>query len=173
MTVSLVGNIFDQIETYGIDAIQNAANCIGKPMGRGIAGEIRLWGGYEIQDDAYRVCSRDNPCPGDAYSTISGSLKARGIKRIIHACTMKQPNGYTDYDIVRSAFKAAIKLAEQEGVTCLGCTALGTGVGRLDPKLVAAEMVSALIGADSKISFVFCDHNADFINEIKKLSKLV
>lgn len=172
MIKALVGDIFDQIETYSIEGIMNAANGIGM-MGRGIAGALKMHGGSEIQGDAYRRCSRQNPKPGDAYSTISGSLESRGIKRIIHACTMKQPGGYTDYKIVRSAFKEAIRLAENEGVWCLGCTALGTGVGKLDPRKVAEAMVDALIEADSDIDFVFCDFNADFIDEIKKLLNMV
>ena len=171
MIKALVGDIFDQIETYSIEGIVNAANGIG-PMGRGIAGAIKMHGGACIQGDAYRVCSRENPKPGDAYSTIAGCLEGRGIKRIIHACTMKQPSGYTDYKIVNSAFKSALALAKAEGITCMGVTALGTGVGKLDPRLVANEMVDALVDSDTDIDIVFCDYSVDFIDEIKKLLML-
>jgi O-acetyl-ADP-ribose deacetylase (regulator of RNase III) len=172
MIKAIVGSIFDNIEPYGIDGIMNAANSLGNVMGRGIAGEIRCRGGQEIVDDAYETCALKSYNAGEAYASISGRLLGRGVKRIIHAITMKNPGGYTDYKIVNSAFKSAIKLAEAEGITCLGCTALGTGVGKLDPILVANEMADALIDSKTTISVVFCDFNKEFIDEIKKCLRL-
>lgn len=167
MFTAQVGNLLELIEELTLDGIMNAANGRG-PMGRGIAGAIRNYGGDEIMDDAFAVCNSNDPLPGQAYSTISGRLKDRGIKRIIHAVTMKDPGGYTDYDIVRNAFMSAIHLAKMEGITRFGCTALSTGVGGLDAERVGAIMGGIALGASftSPIEICFVDMNIVFVNTL-------
>lgn len=156
------GNIIELIDELKLDSLQNAANGIGKPMGRGIARSIRDAGGIEIQDDAFNVCNTLNPQAGDAYKTISGKLEKSGIKCIIHAVTMKYPGGPTSYEIVEKAFKSALDLAFKAGITRLGCTSLGTGVGGLDGAKVAEIMYP--IALKSPVEVVFVD--------IKRLNKL-
>ena len=97
------GNLFEFITELKLDGILSAANGTG-PMGRGIAGAIKRYGGEEIQRDAYMVCREQNPQEGDAYSTISGHLVNQGIKKIIHAVTMKKPAGKTSIEICEKAF---------------------------------------------------------------------
>jgi len=157
------GNLLKEFSKFGIDGIMNAANGKG-PMGAGIAGAIKRAGGKEIQDNAYEVCRTLDPQEGQAYSTIAGSLEDEGIKMIIHAVTMKQPAGITSLEICRQAFESALELAEDEGIETLGCTALGTGVGGLDPREVAREMLP--VAKNSNIDVVFMDFDEDFIDEI-------
>jgi len=159
------GNLLESIEKLGLDGVMNAANGKG-PMGKGIAGAIKAMGGDKIQMDAYVVCKFEDPQEGDAYSTISGTLEKQGIKRIIHAVTMKQPGGRTSVEICGKAFESALKLAEEEGIKNLGCTALGTGVGGLDAREVARIMLP--LAQKSKINVAFMDFNADFIDELQK-----
>ena len=161
------GNLLELLEKHSIDGVQNAANGKG-PMGRGIAGAIKMYGGQEIQDDAYKVCNANDPQPGQAYSTISGKLKDKGVSRIIHAVTMKQPGGRTSYEDITNAFRAAISLAKKEGITRLGCTALGTGVGGLDPELVADIMFDKA-SSEKGIDVAFIDIDEKFINKLKEL----
>jgi O-acetyl-ADP-ribose deacetylase (regulator of RNase III) len=161
------GNLLESIEKYSLDGIQNAANGKG-PLGRGIAGAIKQYGGQEIQDDAYKVCSMLDPQPGEAYSTISGKLKDKGVLRIIHAVTMKQPGGRTSLEVVKSAFQSALELAKKEGITRLGCTALGTGVGGLPPDAVAEAMYA--IASTDEVDIVFIDINEKFIDKMKELA---
>jgi O-acetyl-ADP-ribose deacetylase (regulator of RNase III) len=167
MIRALVRNMFEILENEKIDGIQNAANGIG-PMGRGIAGVIRQEGGQEIQDNAYAVCKVLDPKAGQAYSTISGKLQERGIKKIIHAVTMKQPGGFTSIEICESAFKAALLLAKKEGITRLGCTALGTGVGGLDSEKIA-EMMVKVAREIKDIDIIFIDQDNKFIHKINKI----
>ena len=159
------GNLLESIEKFGLDGILSAANGKG-PMGKGIAGAIKREGGDEIQADAYAVCKAEDPQEGDAYSTIAGSLEEEGIKKIIHSVTMKQPGGRTSVEICGKAFESALKLAEEEGIKNLGCTALGTGVGGLDAREVARIMLP--LAQKSKINVAFMDFNADFIDELQK-----
>jgi O-acetyl-ADP-ribose deacetylase (regulator of RNase III) len=164
MYTAQVGNLLEKIEELELDGIMSAANGQG-PMGRGIAGSIREAGGDSIMRDAFKVCSEQNPQPGQAYSTISGLLKERGIKRIIHATTMKRPGGPTSYDIIRDAFRSALVLAKEEGIIRLGCTALGTGVGGRDAKIVA-EIMGHIAWEESDINIFFVDLDQEFIDTL-------
>ena len=161
-----IGNLLESIEKYKITGLQNAANGIGV-MGLGIAGAIRQYGGKEIQDHAFQVCNEYDPQPGYSYATIPGKLESKGIISIIHAVVMKQPGGYTNYDIVEKAFKSALNLAIDLQITLLGCTALGTGVGRLDSEKVAEIMFEVAI-ACTEIDIAFIDINEKFINKLKE-----
>jgi O-acetyl-ADP-ribose deacetylase (regulator of RNase III) len=161
-----VGNLLESIEKYKLDCIMNAANGKG-PMGRGIAGAIKRYGGQEIQNDAYKVCNEWDPQPGQAYCTISGKLEQQGIKCIIHSVTMKQPGGPTSYDIVSKAFRSALDLAKVCEVTRIGCTALGTGVGELNSVEVAKRMYAEIKNDD--IDIIFIDFDSNFIDKIKQL----
>ncbi|MDO8641046.1 MAG: macro domain-containing protein, partial [Nitrosarchaeum sp.] len=160
------GDLLKQITNEKLDGIMSAANGRG-PMGRGIAGAIKRMGGDIIQEDAFRVCLAQDPQPGQAYSTIAGSFTDQGIKRIIHAVTMKQPGGPTSLEVISNAFKAALELAQKEGITKIGCTALGTGVGELNDKEVAKYMFD--IAKSSPISIVFYDYHDDFVNTLQEL----
>jgi O-acetyl-ADP-ribose deacetylase (regulator of RNase III) len=163
-----IGNLFDYITTEKIDTILNAANGRG-PMGHGIAGAIRRQGGSLVQKDAMDVCRRFKPTEGTAYKTISGDLEKFGVKRIIHAVTMLKPGGKTSYDIVEKAFDSALKMAVEESSTKIACTALGTGVGKLDPEKVALIMYNIALKYIDKIDIVFIDIDPVFINKLEGL----
>jgi len=165
MVTKQVGDIINLIDILKLDGLMNAANGKG-PMGFGIAGAIKHAGGTEIQSDAFEVCFKLDPQPGQAYSTISGTLKDKGIKRIIHAVTMKSPAGYTSLDIIEAAFKSALILAKQEGITKLGCTALGTGVGRLSPIDVGIIMSRVAKSGIVDIDVAFVDRDQRFIDAL-------
>ena len=165
MIKAFTGDIFKFINEEQLDTLINAANGVG-PMGRGIAGAIKKYGGKEIQTEAFKVCRFENPLPGGAYKTDSGRLFVKGIERIIHAVTMKEPGGPTSLDIIEQAFNSALKMAEKQGSLKIGCTALGTGVGGLDPSEVAVRMFKTAKKYISKMDIVFVDLNNVFINKI-------
>jgi len=162
------GNLLESIEKHNLDGLVNAANGQG-PMGGGIAGAIRRLGGEEIQEDAIRICTKLEPKPGYAYLTISGKFEEQGIKKIIHGVTMKDPGGETSYEYVEEAFKSVLSLAVKNGFKRIGCTAFGTGVGGLDPVMVASRMKKI---ADeyhtSKVEIVFMDFDENFINALNE-----
>jgi O-acetyl-ADP-ribose deacetylase (regulator of RNase III) len=169
---AVLGDLFDYIEEYKIDGIMNAANGIGM-MGRGIAGAIKKQGGDIIQTEAFKVCKNLNPQAGQAYVTSSGKLADRGIKKIIHAVTMKEPGGATSIDIIKKAFRNAIGLAIKEDISVLACTALGTGVGQLDYEEVASAMFLALkeLPIFTPIHMFLVDYNNKFIDRINELNE--
>jgi O-acetyl-ADP-ribose deacetylase len=159
------GNIILMIGPENIDAIQNAANGIG-PMGRGIAGALKRAGGNDIEVQAIKVCTALDPRPGSAYFTTAGTLK---LKHIIHAVTMKYPGGDTSIKNIIDAFTASLNLAEKLGIKRMGCTALGTGIGGLDPREVAEAMYP--VAKKFEIEIVFVDYDEAFIDRINELIK--
>lgn len=162
------GDLLEFIEKQQLDGIMSAANGRG-PMGIGVAGAIRRAGSVKIEVDAYNVCNKYNPQRGDAYYTIAGDLEERGIKNIIHAVTMKNPGEGSSYEVIESAFRSAIRLAMDRGIRKMGCTALGTGVGGLDPIKVADIMfeIADEINIDqNNIGIAFIDLNQIFIERI-------
>jgi O-acetyl-ADP-ribose deacetylase (regulator of RNase III) len=163
------GNLLDSIEEFHLDSVINAANGVGV-MGSGIAGAIKKYGGRDIEDNAINVCMQANGFhAGDAYSTVPGNLANQGIKRVIHAVTMRTPGGHTSLTLVEEAFRNALKLAEKEGIQKIGCTALGTGVGGLDYSKVAEIMFKVATQFNWKIDIVFMDFNEEFITTLNWL----
>jgi O-acetyl-ADP-ribose deacetylase (regulator of RNase III) len=163
------GNLFDYIRLEQIDTIINAANGVGV-MGCGIAGAIKKYGGGVVQTDALNVCRKLNPLPGTSYLTTSGNLLYNGVDRIIHAVTMKNPGGETSYDIIGSAFESALSCAVSKGTNKIGCTALGTGVGRLLPDKVADIMYNVALKFIEKLDIIFIDLDTKFINRLFELT---
>ena len=164
MIIAKNKNLLKNLKNEKLDAIMNAANGTG-PMGAGIAGAIRKFGGKEIQNDAFKVCKELDPQPGDAYVTIAGALP---IKMVIHAVTMKRPGGETSYIFIYNAFKSVLKRAIKEKIKRIGCTALGTGIGGLDPEIVGKIMYNVAVKFQDKIDVIFMDFDKSFIESINE-----
>ncbi len=123
-----------------VEAIVVPANCR-LVMGGGVAGAVRRRGGIEIEREAM---SKGPIKIGEAVATTAGRLRA---SYVIHAPTMEMPAGETDAEKVYKATRAAVELAYQLGLSEIAFPGMGTGVGGLDPKIAAREMVRAIIDA--------------------------
>ncbi len=115
----LEGDLTEQ----AVDAIVNAANSA-LVLGSGVAGAIRKKGGPTVQAE----CDRIGPIAvGEAALTGAGDLPARFV---IHAAGMP-PGGAADEASVRSAMRAALERAREQGCRTLAVPAIGAGVGAL------------------------------------------
>ncbi|MGI6485116.1 MAG: macro domain-containing protein [Tepidanaerobacteraceae bacterium] len=151
--------VLGDITQADTDVIVNAANGIG-PMGGGVAYAIKKAGGKIIEDEAIRVCKRNDPKVGDVYVTTAGNLKA---KYVFHAVTMKYPAEPSNVQIVQKCLKSIIQKARELKVKSMVIPALATGVGGVSKK--DAAMVFRQILADVKdIEITVMDINEDFIN---------
>jgi O-acetyl-ADP-ribose deacetylase (regulator of RNase III) len=103
-----------------IDAIVNAANENLK-LGAGVAGAIRTKGGPSIQEECNRI---GHTAVGTAVMTGAGSLKA---KQVIHAVGPKMGEGDEDRKLA-SAVRAALALADRNGLRSIALPAISTGV---------------------------------------------
>ena len=155
------------------ECIVNAANGIG-PMGRGIAGALKRAGGEVVQSDAFSVCkqhsfvdnlgkTRVGYSAGQAYMVTSGRLKDIGVKNIICAVTMHQPNDPTNVEICKKALHSAMEIVLKQGFKSVGFPAFGTGVGKLDKVEVANMMVTELDVYKKAVEIHINDIDRDFI----------
>jgi O-acetyl-ADP-ribose deacetylase (regulator of RNase III) len=104
-----------------VEAIVNPANTA-LSLGTGVAGAIQARGGNEIQ----RECDQAGPIElGSAALTGGGDLSARYV---VHAAGI-EPGGSADEASVRSAVRAALVIAAENGIRTIAVPAVGTGVG--------------------------------------------
>jgi len=103
-----------------IDAVVNAANEKLK-LGSGVAGAIRAKGGPSIQEECDRI---GHTAVGTAVMTGAGGLKA---KQVIHAVGPMMGEGDEDRKLA-SAVRAALALADRNGLRSIALPAISTGV---------------------------------------------
>ena len=122
------------------DALVNAANnrCLG---GGGVDGAVNDAGGYKLEDARWELPVVSPPnvrCrTGDAVATVGGDL---AVEHVIHAVG---PD-YRDYDddgegdaVLRSAYTAALRVAQQLEVTTLAFSLISASIYRAHRPLPA------------------------------------
>jgi O-acetyl-ADP-ribose deacetylase (regulator of RNase III) len=120
-----------------VEAVVNSANTH-LWMGGGLANAIKKAGGQDIENEAIR----QGPLAiGQAIVTGAGDLKAQ---RVIHTVVMGQ-DLKTDEDKIRQATRAALQMAEEQGVRSMALPAMGTGVGGVSIFACAHAMVDEAI----------------------------
>jgi O-acetyl-ADP-ribose deacetylase (regulator of RNase III) len=164
-----VGNAVEQ----NTDVICNAANGLGYPMGRGIAGAIKRAGGEIISRDAGQICDKNKYVEngitkfgypaGKAYKSISGRLSDNGVKAIIHMVTMHNPMDPTSIELCKSAIESGMEIIISDNYKSMTITAMGTGVGMLNKKEVAQMMIETLKKYEDKIEIRIVDIDEIFI----------
>jgi O-acetyl-ADP-ribose deacetylase len=104
-----------------VDAIVNAANS-GLRGGGGVDGAIHRAGGPTIMEE----CRRIGRCPtGEARLTGAGNLRARYV---IHAVGPVWSGGQRgEAELLASAYRYSLRLAEEQGVRSLAFPSLSTG----------------------------------------------
>lgn len=129
--------VIGDITKMDIESIVNPANSL-MIMGGGVAGAIKRAGGEEIEKEAMKQA----PVPiGEAIVTKAGKLRT---KYVIHAPTMERPAMRTNTNKVRAATKAALRKADEYGISEIAFPGMGTGVGGLDFEIAADTMVLAI-----------------------------
>ena len=137
-----------------VDAIVNAANEQLAPGG-GVCGAIRRAGGEEIFEEAARL---GGCATGDAKATGAGRLPAR---HVIHAVGPVWAGGGAGEDeLLASAYRRSLEVAEELGCRTIAFPALSTGIygyplERAAPVAVRAAREHA--GRFDEIRFVFLD----------------
>ena len=110
------------ITALDIDAIVNAANRHLAP-GAGVCGAIHRAAGPELA----RACAAIGSCPtGEARLTPGFRLKAR---QVIHAVGPVWRGGDAGEDeLLVGCYRASLDLAAANGIRCIACPAISTGV---------------------------------------------
>ena len=137
-----------------VDAIVNAANESLAPGG-GVSGAIHRAGGPAIA----AACRQHGGCAtGDAKATTAGELPARWV---IHAVgPVWQGGGSREAELLASAYRRSLELAEELGARTVAFPALSCGIYGYPPELaapVALGAVRELEGRFDEVRFVFLD----------------
>jgi O-acetyl-ADP-ribose deacetylase (regulator of RNase III) len=154
MTAGKITFVVGDLTQQDVDAIVNAANESLAPGG-GVCGAIYRAGGPEIFDEAARY----GGCPtGDARATNAGRLPAR---HVIHAVGPVWQGGLAgEQNLLASAYRRSLEVAEELGCRTIAFPALSTGIYGYPAELAAPVAVSAaeeLADRFDEIRFVFLD----------------
>jgi len=146
--------VVGDLTTQKVDAIVNAANEALAPGG-GVCGAIRRAGGDEI----FEECARLGGCAtGDAKATGAGRLSARYV---IHAVGPVWHGGDAgEPELLASAYRRALEVAEELGCRTIAFPALSTGIYGYPAELAAPVAVAAVRELEDRfdeIRFVFLD----------------
>jgi len=110
------------ITEQNTDAIVNAANS-GLRGGGGVDGAIHRAGGPAIMEECRQIGHCDT---GDAVVTTGGRLKARFV---IHTVGPRWAGGGKgEEDLLASAYRRSLEVAEEEGLRTLAFPSISTGV---------------------------------------------
>lgn len=139
-TLELVEGDITAMDT---DAIVNAAN-ERLAHGGGVAGVISRRGGPVIQQESDAWVRQHGPVPtGSAAITSGGALKARYV---IHAVGPIYDGTPRSADLLASAVRAALRLADERGLTSIALPAISTGVFGYPMEEAARVMLEATVG---------------------------
>lgn len=108
------------ITTLAVEAIVNAANA-SLAGGGGVDGAIHRAGGAIIMQEC-RVIGRC--ATGSAVLTSAGALNARYV---IHAVAPRYNGRPSDAELLGSAYKASLRIADERAVRTIAFPSLGTG----------------------------------------------
>ena len=152
--LELVQGDITELET---DAIVNAAN-ERLAHGGGVAGVISRKGGPAIQRESDEWVRKHGPVPtGSAAITSGGNLKARYV---IHAVGPVYDGTPRSAELLASAVRAALRMADEHGLKSVALPAISTGIFGY-PMEEAAEVmlrtaIEVLEGETGLERVVFC-----------------
>jgi O-acetyl-ADP-ribose deacetylase len=153
-TLELVEGDITALET---DAIVNAAN-ERLAHGGGVAGVIARKGGPTIQRESDAWVRQHGPVStGSAAITSGGNLKAR---HVIHAVGPIYDGTARSAELLGSAVRAALQMADDHGLKSVALPAISTGIFGYPVEEAAQVMLRAAIaclkGKTSLERVVFC-----------------
>jgi O-acetyl-ADP-ribose deacetylase (regulator of RNase III) len=114
------------ITTVEVDAVVNAANSH-LVVGGGVCAAIHAKGGPTIADECRIWTEAKGPVPpGEAAITSAGDLPARYVIHVVgpmwHGGSVGEP------EQLRSSYEAALRLADDEGLTSIAFPSVATGI---------------------------------------------
>jgi O-acetyl-ADP-ribose deacetylase (regulator of RNase III) len=130
------------IAAEDVDAVVNAANNHFW-MGAGVAGALKARGGQEIEREAMRLGPVE---PGQCVMTGGGKLVAR---HVIHAAVMGQ-DLTTSAELIGTATRNSLGLAEARGLKSIAFPLFGTGVGGYSIAEAGRVMIEAFQAHQSR-----------------------
>jgi O-acetyl-ADP-ribose deacetylase (regulator of RNase III) len=110
-------------------------------MAAGLAGEVRLRGGQEIERE---LRGHTGLLEGEAYLTGPGRLATLGIQRIAHGIVTREPGGTPRSGTPQRALSAGLRLLAEAGVRAVTAQGVGTRVVEISHEEAGAEMARVI-----------------------------
>lgn len=140
-------------------------------MNKGIPQKILKSGWAKVGKEVKKALKEQKIGLGDCFSTDSGRLKRRGLKKIYHAVIKKYPNDFTSIYIVELALKNSFKKIIADKNKSVSICGIGIGPGELDKKVVATIISEICEKCKSKIKIKIIDDNVEFIKQVEEYFK--
>lgn len=139
----VIRSVAADITALDVEVIVNAANSQ-LAAGGGVCGAIFSAAGHRLLQAA---CDQIGHCPtGSAVATPAFSLSARGVHHIIHAVgpvwDARTPEKCDD--LLVSAYRSALKLAESLGARSIAVPGISTGIYGFPIERAAARVAELL-----------------------------
>jgi O-acetyl-ADP-ribose deacetylase (regulator of RNase III) len=127
-----------------VDAMVNAANSA-LAGGGGVDGAIHAAAGPSLRIELDEIIKKQRDCPaGSAVSTSAGNLPA---KYVFHAVGPVYRDGKSgEPELLRSAYRASLQLAEEKSVQYISFPSISTGVYGYPAEQAAPIALSEVIG---------------------------
>jgi len=137
----------DPLQNLKVDAVGYGAKDTGE-MGGGAAASILLSAGPEILTALRSELSRTSRRTGDVVVTDSFNLKSQGIRWVLHIISIIKHTPQGAYcpepERLRDGVASALNQIAKLGACSVAISALGTGEGRVDPRLAARHMLQGV-----------------------------
>ena len=152
------------------EALIIPANAKGN-MSRHIPARIVKDGLTGISKEAEAFVTKNKVEVGQCFSTGSGRLSRRGLKKIYHVVIKRLQSDFTSIHIVNDGLKSALDLVIKDGMASVAICGLGIRDGNLDKRTIARIIVDNCKKYSDKIEIKIIDDNEEFVKEVKNLVK--
>ena len=153
----------DPVQILKVDAIAYGAKDTGE-MGGGAASSVLMAAGPELLAAAKLMLAKSSRRIGDLAVTDSFKLQPLGIRWIVHIISIIKHTPQGAYcpepERLREGVHSALREVSKLGAQSIAISALGTGEGRVEPRLAARYMFGGVRAfresePDSKLAVTF------------------
>ena len=138
-------------------------------MSDSISARISKVGLGSISKEAKQIASETIIDLTDCIVTGSGRLNRRGVKKIYHSVIKKLQSDFTSIYTIREALKKALQEVVNNRHKSVAVSALGSGIGGIDYKILAGTIVGVCRKFDDIIEIKIINDDKLFIDEVEDI----
>ena len=140
-------------------------------MSRGIPARIVKDGLSTIIKETKQFITNNRVEVGGFFSTGSGRLNRRGLKRIYHAVIKRLQSDFSSIYIINKVLDGVLQGVISDGHKSVAICGVGIDERNLDPKTIARITVEICNRYNESIEIKIIDNNEEFIKEINYFIK--
>jgi len=138
-------------------------------MSDDISARISKVGLGSISKEAKKIASETKVDLTDCFITGPGRLKRRGVKKIYHSIIKRLKSDFTSIYNVQHALDKALSKVVKNKHKSVTVSALGSGIGGLEYKILAKIIVDICKKYDDIIEIKIIDDNEKLVNEVENI----